>query len=138
MKPRLASHLSRNCRKHTGGEGDLIYSVSNDLPAGLSFDVDTRTVSGTPTTAGEATITYTVIDGEGNSAAAQFTIEIAAEPPPMTSVASVSATQTSIRESGETTTISVTADFGGSRSGCRDDQASRLALPKKACRPSAM
>ena len=95
------------------GDGDLTYSVSSSLPAGLSFDAATRTISGTPTAAGTTTITYTVVDGdtEGqpDSAALSYTVEIAATPPPTTSVASVSATQTSIRENGETTVITITA-----------------------------
>ena len=40
----------------TGGEGDRTYSVSNTLPAGLSFDAATRTVSGTPTTVGTSEV----------------------------------------------------------------------------------
>ena len=36
------------------GEGDRTYSISNDLPAGLEFDADDLTISGTPTTVGEA------------------------------------------------------------------------------------
>ena len=39
------------------------YAVSG-LPAGLSFDAATRTVSGTPTAAGSFTVTYTVDDAD--------------------------------------------------------------------------
>ena len=46
------------------GDGDLTYSVSANLPAGLSFDAATRTISGTPTAAGDTTIVYTVVDGD--------------------------------------------------------------------------
>ena len=97
------------------GDGDLTYSVSNNLPAGLSFDTATRTISGSPTAAGDTEIVYTVVDGDtgeqmpAESAALTYLIEIAATPPATVAVASVSATQTSIRENGETTTISVTA-----------------------------
>ena len=92
----------------TGGEGDRTYSVSNDLPAGLSFDADTRTVSGTPTTVGKTVVVYTVIDAEG-SAATKFNIEIAEAEPPTTSVESVTVSRTSIRESGESASISIKA-----------------------------
>ena len=61
----------------SGGTGDLTYSVSA-LPAGLSFDAATRTISGTPTevTDGAVTIVYAVIDEEENTAALTFTITI--------------------------------------------------------------
>ena len=60
-----------------GGTGDLTYSVSA-LPAGLSFDAATRTITGTPSEAtdGEVTIIYTVIDGAGAAAALTFSITV--------------------------------------------------------------
>ena len=33
----------------TGGDGDLVYSIRPRLPAGLSFDANTHTITGTPT-----------------------------------------------------------------------------------------
>ena len=72
-----------------GGEGDRTYSVSANLPAGLLFDESTRVISGSPTTVGKARVVYTVIDSAGNSAATQFTIDVAAAPPPTVAVASV-------------------------------------------------
>ncbi len=96
-----------------GGEGDRTYSVSANLPAGLSFDESTRVISGSPTTVGKARVVYTVIDTKGNSAATQFSIDVAAAPPPTVAVASVSASQKSIRESGDTTEISITATLAG-------------------------
>ena len=95
-----------------GGEGAKSYSVSATLPAGLSFDAATRTISGTPTTVGSSTVIYTVLDskeGGANSAAAQFTIEISPAPAPTVSVASVASTHSSVRENGETTAIAITA-----------------------------
>ncbi len=44
--------------------GLYLYHVSG-LPPGLSFDPDTRTISGTPTTAGTWTATYTADDFDG-------------------------------------------------------------------------
>ena len=46
---------------------NLTYSVSSNLPAGLSFDAATRTLSGTPTTptSGAVEITYRVVDDQG-------------------------------------------------------------------------
>ena len=96
-----------------GGGDDRSYSVSANLPDGLSFDTAKRMISGSPTTAGMVKVVYTVIDTEGNSAATQFTIEVTAAPPPTVAVASVEASRKSIRESGDTTEISITATLAG-------------------------
>ena len=63
----------------TGGNGDLSYALAcaseatgctgtPALPPGLSFDVLTRTLSGTPTATGATTLTYTVTDADDNNA----------------------------------------------------------------------
>ncbi len=97
------------------GDGKLTYSVSANLPAGLSFDVATRTISGTPLVAGTSSIIYTVIDGDtgdqlpAESAALTYTVEIAAMPAPTVAVASVASTRSSVRENGETVSITLTA-----------------------------
>ena len=96
-----------------GGEGDRSYSVSANLPDGLEFDTSKRMIEGSPTTVGMARVVYTVIDTEGNSAATQFTIEVASAPPPTVSIANVEASQKSLRESGDTTEISITATLAG-------------------------
>ena len=96
----------------TGGIGDKTYSVSATLPAGLSFDADTRTLSGTPLTTGDATVIYTVIDSapdEVNTAVLSLTFEIGTAPPATVRVASVTSTHSSVRENGETTSILLTA-----------------------------
>ena len=65
----------------TGGTGDLTYTLSPDLPAGLTFDPATRTVSGTPTAVAASTVfTYTVADQAGASASQSFTIEVVLPP----------------------------------------------------------
>ena len=58
------------------------YSIAPDLPAGLTFDAETRTISGTPTAAAPATeYTYIVTDGAGASASQPlFKIEVQAAP----------------------------------------------------------
>ncbi len=62
------------------GDGDLTYQVSA-LPAGLSFDAATRTLSGTPAqaTAGAVEITYTATDRDGEAAVLSFAITVRAE-----------------------------------------------------------
>ena len=60
------------------------YSIEPDLPAGLTFDAETRTISGTPTAAGGGSATeytYIVTDGAGASASQPlFKIEVQAAP----------------------------------------------------------
>ena len=91
-----------------GGTGDKTYSVSATLPAGLTFDPATRTISGTPMAEGEATVIYTVLDDD-DSAAMSFKIEVSEAPPVTTSVASVTASHSSVRENGAMTEIGITA-----------------------------
>ena len=61
----------------SGGIPPYAYSVSN-LPAGLSFDAATRTLSGTPTEATDSAVivTYTVIDSGGAAAVLTFSITV--------------------------------------------------------------
>ena len=60
-----------------GGEGDVTYRVF-DLPAGLTFDADTRTISGTPTAAtdGAVEVTYLAQDSAGAGATLTFSITV--------------------------------------------------------------
>ena len=92
------------------GTAPLSYSVSAALPAGLSFDAATRTISGTPAAAGTDTLIYTVIDSDGDSDAMKVPIEISAAPAPTVTVARVTSSHSSVRENGKMTTlIAVTA-----------------------------
>ena len=61
----------------TGGDGSLTYALTPDLPEGLSFDAETRSISGTPLEAMDAmTYTLTATDGNGDAATLMFTLEI--------------------------------------------------------------
>ena len=64
-----------------GGDGTLTYSLSPALPQGLSFAAATRTLSGTPSEAGEFSMTYTATDEDGDEASFGFTITVDAAPP---------------------------------------------------------
>ena len=61
-----------------GGTGTLTYTLTGpsggNLPAGLSFNANTRTLSGTPDTAATTVLTYEVTDDNGDSANATFTV----------------------------------------------------------------
>ena len=64
----------------TGGEGEVAYSISA-LPAGLSFDAATRTISGTPEAAtdGAVEVTYLAQDSAG-AATTTLTFSITVNP----------------------------------------------------------
>ncbi len=51
----------------SGGDGALTYALIPALPAGLAFDADTRTISGTPASATSVTYAYRVSDGDSNT-----------------------------------------------------------------------
>ena len=66
----------------SGGDGALTYALSPALPAGLSFDAATRTISGTPAEASAATYTWTATDADAadpDSASLIFTLAVAAD-----------------------------------------------------------
>ncbi len=58
-----------------GGDGDLTYSLSPDVP-GLIFDGETRRLTGTPSATGTHTMTYTVSDIDGDTDTRTFTINV--------------------------------------------------------------
>ncbi len=60
----------------TGGNGTLTYAITPDLPDGLAFDADTRTISGAPSTAtAVAEYTLTATDDEGDTGTLTFGID---------------------------------------------------------------
>ncbi len=64
----------------SSGDGELRYSLSPALPAGLTFDPATRTLSGTPVEAASAAVyTYMATDSDAadpDSASLSFSIEV--------------------------------------------------------------
>ena len=74
-----------------GGNGTLSYSLAPTVP-GLTFTAATRTLSGTPTSAGSYDMTYQAVDGDNNTAASDaaslsFTITVREPEPPDTAPA---------------------------------------------------
>ena len=75
----------------SGGNGTLSYSLAPTVP-GLTFTAATRTLSGTPTSAGSYDMTYQAVDGDNNTAASDaatlsFTITVQEPEPPDTAPA---------------------------------------------------
>ncbi len=63
----------------TDADGDELTVTVSGLPAGLTYDAATRTISGTPT-AGDASVTISVSDGYGGTADHAFALEVATPP----------------------------------------------------------
>ena len=66
----------------SGGNGTLSYSLAPTVP-GLTFAAATRTLGGTPTSAGTYDMTYQAVDGDANTAAgdaATLTFTITVQP----------------------------------------------------------
>ena len=59
----------------TGGTAPYTYTLS-PIPAGLLFDTTTQLLSGTPTTVGTTTATYTAVDATGAYGSLTFTITV--------------------------------------------------------------
>ena len=65
----------------TGGNGTYTYAISaGSLPAGLTLNVSSGVISGTPTAAGTSSFTVRATDGNGASATRAYTVTIAAAP----------------------------------------------------------
>ena len=63
----------------TGGDGTLSYTLTPTLPAGLSLDTTTRTISGKPSAKQDATTyTWTAADTNGDKATVEFEIVVEA------------------------------------------------------------
>ena len=59
----------------SGGDGSLTYSLTPSVP-GLRFNATTRRFTGTPTTAGTHSMTYTVTDSDGDTDSLTFTVAV--------------------------------------------------------------
>ena len=70
-------HGSRTLPAAGGGEGPLAYSVTPALPDGLSFDIGTRSIVGTPANAADTEdYTYEVADGTGDKATMKLRVTV--------------------------------------------------------------
>ncbi|WP_426270378.1 LysM peptidoglycan-binding domain-containing protein [Dyella kyungheensis] len=67
----------------TDANGASITYSASGLPPGISFNASTRVFSGTPTTAGTYTVTYSATASTGSVASATFTFTVNAASPPV-------------------------------------------------------
>ena len=72
----------------TGGNAPLTYSLTPNVSS-IRFDPTTRTVSGTPTAAGDHAMTYRVVDDDGDAASLTFSIRITAPARPQPSAPTI-------------------------------------------------
>ena len=72
---RVGEQFTQQLPEATGGTKPYLYPVPT-LPAGLTFEQDTRTITGTPTLAGTVDVTYTVTDKNLDTASDTFTVTI--------------------------------------------------------------
>ena len=64
----------------SGGDGRLRYSLSPEMPSGLSFDASARTIEGAPEDASSQTqYTYTVTDADNDTASLTFHVTVLEE-----------------------------------------------------------
>jgi len=63
----------------TGSQGTVVWTLtSGSLPAGLSLNFSTGTISGTLQAAGTSTFQVQAVDGTGQSTQQQFTVTVGA------------------------------------------------------------
>ena len=72
---RVGVQYTQQLRAANGGTPPYAYSVTT-LPAGLTFNSSTHTISGTPAEAGTTIITYMVTDDNSGQASDDFTITV--------------------------------------------------------------
>ena len=76
----VGTSLSVTLNPGTSGNLPLSYAVA-PLPTGLSFNTNTRVISGTPLVVGTTIVIYRVIDNDGDSDSSRFDFAIAAGVP---------------------------------------------------------
>ena len=81
-------------------EGELTYRVFN-LPAEFTFDATTRTITGTPTTAGQTSIEYYALSEDLSPAMLTYTIDIQEKSVVPVELRGIAATPQSIREDAD-------------------------------------
>ena len=78
----VGTEFSQTLPVASGGDGELTYSFDSGAVPGLTFDPDTRVLSGNPSAAGTYNIVYEVEDEDGDTAQSSFAVVIAAASDP--------------------------------------------------------
>ena len=78
QRGRPAKTFSVTLPEVTTGNIPIVYSITSIAVPGLTFDADTRILSGTPTTVGTYNVTYRATDNDGDSAERTFVMTISA------------------------------------------------------------
>ena len=105
--------------------GALTYRVFN-LPAELTFDATTRTITGTPTTADKTSIEYYALSEGLSPAVLTYTIDIQEKPVVIVELDGIAATPQSIREdASEAATVTLTVSL---RKAAKEDAVIALAI----------
>ena len=109
-----------------GGAGDLRYHLLT-LPAGLSFNGATRTLSGTPTAATNCAVevTYMATDLNRDAVALMFSITVTAPEKPAVELAGLAVAPAVIREDAATTDLSLTVTLAAAAD---EDESVRFTL----------
>ena len=105
--------LTKNLPEVTGTsvneDSEVEYILSGTLPAGLTFDAEERTISGTPTAPTDEGVEVEYIAlVNGTNIRKTYTITISEKPPPEINLAGISSTHNSIAEEGGEVTITLT------------------------------
>ena len=89
---RVGSPVNSTLPAAMGGDGAIVYGLTPALPDGLSFDANTRTISGTPNATLSSTVfTYAASDEDGDTATLTFAIEVEADRMPDFGTATIDA-----------------------------------------------
>ena len=97
----------------SNGTGDYTYTLTGDLPAGLTYNADAKTITGTPTEVVEKTLTWKAVD-DNSAKEVEKTFKITVSPAAFTGTVAIAMTTDAnndeVPNTGDTLTATVTND----------------------------
>ena len=87
--------------------GDVTYTSTGILPAGITLNPTTGELSGTPTAAGSFSFTVTATDAEGNTGSASLSLVITPYQPPVNLATTTTIAAPAALQVGQSATVSV-------------------------------